>query len=455
MVMRNLVLLMLFVGATFLPFSIQAQHLRRQMMWGIWPQPVPAELTAKAGEQGIYVAKVFPEGTAGPIKLLEGDVIRKIQGAAVTGPQDLGKPQNKFFEGDPLALVIWRNGKEITLSGKAVGKPLETNPYAEVIYGEVAFEKGYLRTITTKPQKTGKAPVIFWVPGYTCASYDRMPAGHPYKELIEGFTKLGYVVFRTEKPGMGDCSGTPHCTEIDFAEEQAAFEAGYEAMLNLDYIDKDNIFIFGHSMGGLQGPLLAQKYHPKGLYVYGTRHETWHEYILAMLRFQNPRNGVDFIQHEDEMKLYTEMMYQHYVLKKSPKEIANTPEKAALLKRDFFWDGGDSFFGRHYKFMQDLQDLQMGKVWASLDCHVMSMFGEADFEVLDPFSHKEIARIVNQYHPGMAEYVFLPGTNHGFRKVGTMDDEVKANSGQGPGGEFNPDVIGIVHEWMQRCMKQG
>lgn len=453
MIMRYFVLLFSFLAAFAIPTSSNGQHLRRQMMWGIWPQPIPESLATEAGTMGIYVARIFPEGTAGPIQLKEGDIIRKIQGNEVAGPQSLGKSSFKFFEGDALTLEIWRGGKTIKLTGKAVGKPLETHPTADVIYGEVPFQNGFLRTIVTKPKSVEKAPVVFWVPGYTCASYDRMPQGHPYKAFIDGLTDLGYIVFRTEKPGMGDCNGTPHCTEIDFATEQSAFEAGYEAMLNLDYIDKDNIFILGHSMGGLQGPLLAQKYHPKGLFVYGTRHETWHEYILAMLRFQNPRNGVDFIQHEKEMELYTQMMYEHYVLKKSPKEIANTPEKAALLKRDFFWDGDEQFFGRHYKFMQDLQDLKMGEVWANLDCHVLSMFGEADFEALNSFSHEEIVRIVNHYHPGMAEYQFLPGTDHGFRKVGTMDQGVLVSQGQAPPGEFNAEVVDRVHTWMQHCMK--
>lgn len=437
---------------------LNAQHLRRSAMWGIRLAPIPEEVVEKLPESnktGVYIQQVFPGATAEALKIASGDVIRSINGIKLNSTADLGNPSLKFRHGDKIEMVVFRNGKDVKLAGKAQGKPFETYENTDVHYGELPFMNGYLRTIATQPKGAKKAPVVFFVPGYTCASYDNLPPGHPYQQLIEGFVKLGYVVYRTEKPGMGDCDGTPSCLDIDFATEQSAFEAGYEAMLKLDYIDKDNIFILGHSMGGLQGPLLAQKYHPKGLFVYGTSHVSWYEYILEMLRFQNPRNGVDFKQHEDEMKLYTDMMYAHYVLKKTPKEIASSPEKVALLKRDFWWDGEESFFGRNYKFMQDLQDLQMGKIWADLDCHVLSMFGEADFEALSPFSHQEIVRIVNQYHPGYAEYQFLPGTDHGFRVVGTMDEGVKVSKGEAPPGKFNDEVVKIVHEWMQRVIRNG
>lgn len=437
----------------------QAQNLRRKAQWGIWPQPVSEEVQKTTGApstNGVWVKQTFPGVTGEAIGLQENDIMLRINGQELPGPQALGNPENQFRDGDKIEVVVFRNGKEKKLKGNAVGKPFEEYEHSEVTYGEVAFEGGYLRSIVTRPKGVEKAPAVFFVPGFTCASYDAMPEFHPYQKLLEGFMKAGFVVYRVEKPGMGDCDGTPRCQDIDFYTEQRAFEAGYDDFLKLNYIDKENIFIAGHSMGGLQGPLLAQKYHPKGIWVYGTSHVSWHEYILNMLRFQNPRLGVDYKQHDEEMKLYTKMMYDHYIHKKSIKEIATTDQKAEMLKRDFWWDGDTQVFGRHYKFMQDLQDLKLGQVWADLDCHVLSMFGESDFEAINPDSHSEIIRIVNTFHPGKGEYVFLPETNHSFIKVGSMEENVRIKASGEMGKyvrtSFNEDVVKIVVEWMKKVM---
>jgi pimeloyl-ACP methyl ester carboxylesterase len=45
-------------------------------------------------------------------------------------------------------------------------------------------------------------------------------------------------------------------------------------------VDSGNVFIFGHSMGGAFGPMIAVEDQVKGLVVYGVAAWTWFEYVL-------------------------------------------------------------------------------------------------------------------------------------------------------------------------------
>ena len=229
-----------------------------------------------------------------------------------------------------------RAGKEQVLEAKAVGRPLETSEISEVIYDEIPFQVGTLRSIINKPNKGGKLPAILFIPGYPCASYDNMNPIHPYRKLIDAFIEKGYVVMRVEKPGVGDGEFPIPCDQIDIATENAAFEAGYQALKKYSFVDTENIFIFGHSLGGLTAPIVASKVNPKGVIVYGTAYEPWWEYLMRMLRMQNPLFGVDFVENEKDMRLYHHLLYRQYVLKQSPKELAAENEDfGRLLRRDF------------------------------------------------------------------------------------------------------------------------
>ena len=377
-----------------LGLSVQGQ-LKRQGAFGIYPAPLTDSLSQHLNmdqAKGVYIAQVMPGGTSDKAGIQTGDVMIEVNGISFSGIPDLMRVRRDLREGGPFKAVVWRAGKRKKLQGAVIPIPYETSEYGEVIYDEVPFQQGLLRTIINRPKTAGKRPVIFFIPGYPCASYDGMPPHHPYRKLIDGFVKKGYVVMRTEKPGMGDGTGFD-CVHIDIHTENQAFMAGYESLKRYDFVDTDQVFVLGHSLGGLTAPILAKEKKPKGVIVYGTVCEPWGEYLMRMLRFQNPRLGINFLQSEADMRLYHKLLYQRYVHHQSPKELAAmNPEFGRLLKRDLQWDGGDMIFGRHHSFWLSVHQLNLVQAWAETPSHVLSVFGEADFEALDPRSQKTISR---------------------------------------------------------------
>lgn len=445
--------------------SITAQHLRRQASFGFQPLLVNDSI-AQAHQlkraEGMLLLQVTPSGTFGQMGAQAGDVLLAINGQAMQQWPDLMGLRRSLAEGDRLSVRIFRGGKAMTLDGKAVGIPKEgSTSQFEVEYGEAPFEGGYLRTIVNRPRKPGPHPAIYFIPGYTCATVDALPALHPYAKLVDSLARLDYLVFRVEKPGVGDGPQPCDCAETGFDKEMKVFEAGYDQLLKTKGVDPEKVFIFGHSLGGIQAPILAAqpRYQPAGIAVYGTVFQSWYEYILGMLRFQQPRIGDDYLELEAKMQTYTQLFFQHYVLHKPLEDIIANPDWKALLEKDFGLDAAGNILGRKSFYWGEIAQRNLTKAWAETEAKVLSIYGEADFEVFNAYSMSEIAQIVNHYHPGNATYTTLPGTNHSFIHVGSMEKEIslKGNPAyrQYLIENFDYKLIDVLHEWIQGVLHAG
>src|SRR5437867_9136938 len=62
--------------------------------------------------------------------------------------------------------------------------------------------------------------------------------------------------------------------------------------------------------------------------------------------------------------------------------------------------------------------------------------------------HPFIAEVVNKARPGKGAYVALDGSDHGFRKTTSIEDSFTRR--KSPGGEFNPQIITTLKEWMEK-----
>ncbi len=446
------IILFFLISCLILPLSAQ-QSLRRKASIGIRPEPLSQEMSEKTA-YGLSVNQVFPATTAEAAGLQAGDILLAINGEKMTGMPVLFGISQELRAGDEVQMKILRGGKEKMLKAKAVGRPLEESEWGEVIYDEIPFQEGILRSIVNKPKEAGKRPAILFIPGYPCASYDGMSPIHPYRKLIDDFVQKGYVVMRVEKPGMGDGLFPTPCDQLSIETENDAFEAGYHTLAKYEFVDSENIFVFGHSLGGLSAPEIASRVQPKGVIVYGTAYEPWWEYLMRMLRVQNPLFGIDFVENEKDMRLYHHLLYKQYVLKQSPKDLAaENEEYGRLLRRDFQWDGEEMIFGRHYSFWNSVNDLPMTEIWKNTSCHVLSIYGEADVEALDPVNHQTIVDIVNHYHPGKARFALLEGTNHSMIEVGSMKEGVALrNSPQMRDylmNNFSHKLTELCDEWMR------
>ena len=433
-----------------------AQNLQRRGRLGVQMEPVTDSLAQVLGLQeawGMAIRRVFPGATYANAGGMDGDVLLNINGLPAVQGAALQEAMQSVREGRPARFTVWRNGEKKELEGAVSPIPLETSASSDVIYGEVPYKGGWLRAIVNKPHTPGPHPAIYFIPGYTCSSVESFSPIHPYKKLLDSLSGLGYAIFRVEKPGVGDNVGTGNCQELGFDNELEAYRIAYEAMKQYDFIDMDNVFIWGHSMGGVYAPIIGAQTQPKGVVVYGITHEVWVEYLLKMVRYQNPLLGHDYVETDLDVRTLYALLYEHYYLGKSSKELYKNPDYQKILDRDFAFDGEDQILFRHEDFWRELNAHNLSEAWAGINGHVLSLFGKADMEAVNDESQREIARIVNANNAGYGTFRLVPETDHSMIKVGSMEKGARLRSTpeyrQYLETKFNYEIVTVTHEWIQ------
>jgi len=306
---------------------------------------------------------------------------------------------------------------------------------ADVLYGWVANSRGEkLRTFITRPRNaTTRVPLIFFVGWLSCDSME-----YPNGSGKDGFGALmlrliddsGYATIRMDKPGVGESEGD--CSKADFQSEIEGWKAAFDSIARYDFIDPDRVFIFGLSNGGGFSPLVARNHPVRGYISASSWGRTWYEHMLELERLRLTRAGKSPSEVNSSMKAFTDF-YNLYLTKgMTPGQVlAQHPEWRGL-----WYDSADGQYGRPAAFYQQLQALNLGELWQSVDPPVLVIRGTAD-TIMSHADSEAIAEIVNQAHPGHARYLEVEGMTHGF----TVQ------------GNFYSPLVPTVLDWMAEQLK--
>jgi pimeloyl-ACP methyl ester carboxylesterase len=406
------------------------------------PQPLPrrAMLGAKLGPASDGV----------------GDVVVAINGQPTKDvPAIIGALQS-IDGGGPIKIDVRHQGAKRIARGKAIGRPLESYASGTTVYGSYAFEGGLIRDIMITPRGKSDAPVVFFLQGYSCATIEATDPFGLYGGLAKGFADAGIGFYRVEKAGIGDSRGGVRCEDIDYPTELDAFRAGYRHLVKDLGVSPDRIFLFGHSLGGLQAPMLAAEDAPRGVAVYGTVLKDWATYSNDLATYQDFLiNGTDPAEEAAKYGAARAALYHFYIERWSPQRIvASDPAAANVLREQVGWDGGSNAFGRSYRFAQGLPDLPLVQSWRDTRSNVLSLYGASDEVALFGTDQRMIAEIVNWYRPGTARFVEVADTMHAMDLVGDRDAFRRRNMAEGgmKFGMFNPKVLDPLIAWIRESM---
>ena len=197
-------ILLFIVGLLFSSYLVaQSSELSRKGSLGVLLQPLTPSLTETTqppSSQGAYIKEVLANSTGQSIGLQAGDIILAMDGEKTNDVRTVVEHTKSWLAGQKLSMQIWRNGKQIQLKGKILGKPMESSPIAEVIYGSVRFRDGQLRSIVHKPKADGTFPLLVFLQGFDCSSIDYYHSPKaPIRQLINGLVEKGFAVYRVEK----------------------------------------------------------------------------------------------------------------------------------------------------------------------------------------------------------------------------------------------------------------
>ncbi|WP_299223430.1 alpha/beta fold hydrolase [uncultured Psychroserpens sp.] len=437
-----------------------SQELKRQASHGFTLNLVDSTTASQyrmIEAKGMTVQYVLPDSNADKAGIIHNDVILSINNIELNSFEALRHKEVKRVHGDTSVYSVLRDGKALTLKVKMVGNSKEHFEGLVFDYDSYAFDEGRVRTIFTSDGSPQKKPAILFVPGYTCFSLDNMNIHHPYRKIVYDLAQKGFLVMRAEKLGIGDSSNKQKCTEIDFNTEIDSYRKALETLYQHPETDVDNIFIFGHSLGGMEAPFIVDGFNVKGVISMGITIKYWKEYLIEMLRNQLPRLRVDYLQSEKDLKLYDNLLHQLLVNKKTPLQMITTNKDfARLLLRDFGTLDANMFLGRDIKFSQSLNDKNMIEAWLKIDTKVLSVWGESDIETLNDFSHRELVNIINSKHPENATFLELKDTDHNFLKIETIEKSYQINRGGNIGAlmptHFNHKAIDAISDWIKETI---
>lgn len=406
---------------------VEAQTLKRKGMLGIMMQTLNDSIAADYNieiKNGVHITMVRPNSTFSNLGIKQGDVLTKLNGKSVQTIQEVLAITSELYEGDTISAEYYSNNEKSKKSTSLLGRPLETFENGNVTYGEVVYKDNALRSILVTPKDNEKAPIIYFLQGYTCSTVETFSDDNPAKRLMQDWVNAGYAVYRVEKPGVGDSKSNVHCSEISFDEELKAFKEGYKDLLAQDTVDTNNIFMFGHSLGGVIAPLLNEFKTLKGIMVYGAIGKNWYDYMVDLYTIQPKHFGISDAQIKEDNKVNLKFNEDFLIKKLSGKEILQNKAYADFFSGNDFNFENDQYIGRHFSFWQNLADINIQKVWAKVNTNVLGMYGEFDIQAINPQGTKTLVALVNE-NGGNGTYKLIPKADHGFANFESMQQNAE------------------------------
>jgi pimeloyl-ACP methyl ester carboxylesterase len=452
-------------------------ELRRRALFGAQLAPVTEEARSRqnlSGDGGVLLERVLPGTSAADAGLKDGDILLRMDRSRVTGIPMFLERMAQRRAGEVLSVEVIRDGVRVEKRVTLKEMPREKGDGYDVIYASVTNRGARLRTIVTRPKAGGRHPAVMLLQGgHTCFAIDN-PVGPPtgFTWIAQDLARHGYVTLRVERPGCGDSEGGP-LRDVDFETELAGYKEALRALKQLDFVDADRVFLFGHSMGGIMAPLLAVEVPVQGIAVYGTASETWFESVFGQRRRLAMLDGTNPAEVDREMLDQARFWYALSVERKTPREIRKQDRKLPRRVWEQWVKDGKYVADRHYRFYHQLAGRNLAEAWATVAATRLSTGGEtpAPKTSADPLhprvlaiwgtsdwlstksQHTWIAEIVNRAAPGSGSFVPLESIDHFFFRAATPKESYrlfKPVKGAPP-GELNPIILETLRGWLSSC----
>ncbi|MFY7665852.1 FG-GAP-like repeat-containing protein [Flavobacterium sp.] len=433
-----------------------AQNLKRKGGLGVsLMNNVPDSLKIKFDYQtGAFVLQVQPNSTAQNAGIQANDIVLKVNQLAIANTAELVAFAKTLRADDALTFEIKRDKKTLLLNAKVLPRPFEQSDVMTIKYGEFGYKNGWVRTILKTPKDKSPKAYIYFLQGLPCYSLDNMQPLDKTKQAIDKLVELGYAVYMMEKGDMGDNQNCTPCLSMGFTEELDMYDAGYQNLLKIVNVDKTNIFLFGHSMGGTTAPLLAAKYQPKGIVVYGTGFKPWSEYLADAFLIQSSLRGADLGDLRQTLEKFKPYLYQFFYSEKKIEEITKEPLGLAAMSNLLGYSGdGQSRFGRNMQTFKELNSYNIAKALSVFENYTLAIYGECDLNANSADDSMAMIAHVNSQRPGHGTFWLAPKSSHTFEEIGTMQEFIELWDNQAvyqqyAATRFNGKIFEYVDQWI-------
>ncbi|MEP7319854.1 MAG: alpha/beta hydrolase, partial [Panacibacter sp.] len=157
------------------------------------------------------------------------------------------------------------------------------------------------------------------------------------------------------------------------------------------------------------------------------------------------------LQTEDFIRKIQKIYYEFFVLKKTPTQLYQNPEYKELVASELnYKEGNNDMWGRHWRYWQQLDSLNLAESWQAMNCPVLVIHGEADYEQCSKAEPLLIEQAVNAAHPGNAQMIVIPELDHFMMKSANWE-QARDNfrDQQYLKGNFNYSIAVETIKWLK------
>ena len=418
------------------------QELRRSGFLGIVPAPLTdaARQRLQPGETGILVQNVVEGGSAKAGGIQPNDIITQVNDHQVVDVNDFIQTARVLRAGDTATIQLRRGNESLTKPVAVKPRPLESAPDVDTFYKAVSVDGSLRRVIVTVPKSGGRHPAVLYLNGIGCFSQESANLQSPDALLLYGLTRAGFVTMRVEKSNMGDSQGPP-CSSpaVDLQAEQRGYVAGLRALKQYPFVDPDNVFLIGISIGGVHAPLVAQQVPINGIIVINTVIKPFLEYLLDTRRRQHLLRHTPYDEMDRRLRTNERCNHRLLIERQTPEQVLkDSPECADFIT-----------YPAPYTYMQQWAAINPAEEWKKIEAPVLVVYGTADFVSTiadDPY----MVDLINSFHPGHATLKEIPGMEHGLTRAASM--EASINKPATAPVEFEPTIVEAIKTWLQGQM---
>ena len=386
---------------------------------------------------GILISEILPNSTAAAAGFKRGDILSSLNNVSIRTIDDVFSWVATQSGGQTFSYELYRDKKRMKGTSSLTSFPQEKYPDLDVIYTEAQTALGPQRIIITKPRIQKKLPVVAFIGGMGCYSLDfPMDSNRSEVQLLNGLSRSGYLCARLEKPGMGDnAKYTKACNAVSLMEETDGYVQAIRSLKNRDDVDSTAVFIFGHSMGGVFAPMIANSVSLKGIIAYGLIGSNLIESLAKTRRtiaaaYAMPPGEADALVRD-----FSECVVYYFAEKLTTAEAAKKkPVCAEYLS---------IFDLRARAYNDELYAQNIPALWETFKGKAAILWGESDF-IASGDDHRIIADAINFYHPGHAEYIPVRQSDHGMHYAAGFSE---ARQNPGP---YNQEVGKAVINWLEK-----
>jgi uncharacterized protein len=319
-----------------------------------------------------------------------------------------------------------------------------TSGEVEVLHRVVNVDGASYDAFVTRPTTAGLHPAVLLIGGLGCYSLANLKPGEPYNELLNGFSRAGFVTMRVDKNSEGASQGPPcGSPQSDLRLAVRRSVAGLNALAGLEYVDRQSIFIFAHSIGPIEGVFAAEQFPVRGFIAAETIGKSWYEYQLENVRRQLAILGRPYDEIDRHVRTNARCQY-HFLFEKQRPEtvVAASPECADSVRT----------FGVAYTYLQQVADVNLAAEWKKLDIPVLVTYGTSD-PTTSAEENQYLVTIINSFHPGRASFAEFPGMGHGLDSAPSQLAWLES-IGKHQHGAFDKRFLERVLVWLQSVLQQ-